>query len=141
MSPTPITGSRSTFLSALAAEWSISDHLGACVHVPATIGGVPDALLDRDVVERFRAGDEDAVRDLYRHYGRLVFTVAFRILGDRQLAEDATQQSFLQAWRASSTFDADRDPAPGRATLPPPAALDVQRSESPPPAPSRETAP
>ncbi|HEY4610601.1 MAG TPA: RNA polymerase sigma factor [Ilumatobacteraceae bacterium] len=101
---------------------------------------MPDALLDRDVVERFRAGDEDAVRELYRHYGRLVFTVAFRILGNRQLAEDATQQSFLQAWRASSSFDADRDMAPWLATITRRVAIDLQRSEIRRPSTSLETA-
>ena len=101
---------------------------------------MPDALLDRDVVERFRAGDEGAVRDLYRHYGRLVYTIAFRILGDRQLAEDATQQAFLQAWRASSTFDADRDMAPWLATITRRVAIDMQRSERRRPSSSIETA-
>ena len=69
-----------------------------------------DADIDIGLVERFRAGDEDAVRQVYRHYGRLVFTVALRVLGDRQLAEDATQQAFLQAWRAASTFDPESGP-------------------------------
>jgi len=102
--------------------------------------GVPEASLDRDVVEQFRAGNEDAVRALYRHYGRLVYTVAFRILGDRQLAEDATQQTFLQAWRAASTFDVDRDLAPWLATITRRVAIDVQRSESRRPSTSIETA-
>src|SRR4249919_1376303 len=66
---------------------------------------VPDAGLDPAVMEQFRAGDDDAVRVLYRQYGRLVFTIALRILGNRQLAEDATQQTFLQAWRAAATFE------------------------------------
>jgi RNA polymerase sigma-70 factor (ECF subfamily) len=81
-------------------------------------------------MERFRAGDDDAVRALYRHYGRLVFTVAVRILGDRQLAEDATQQAFLQAWRAAATFDSTRDPAPWLATITRRVAIDMQRSEA-----------
>jgi RNA polymerase sigma factor (sigma-70 family) len=90
---------------------------------------VPDAVLDSALMERFRAGDDDAVRTLYRHYGRLVFTIAVRILGDRQLAEDATQQAFLQAWRAASTFEAGRDPAPWLATITRRVAIDMQRRE------------
>jgi RNA polymerase sigma factor (sigma-70 family) len=101
---------------------------------------VPEAVLDAGVMERFRAGDDDAVRRLYRHYGRLVFTVALRILGDRQLAEDATQQAFLQAWRAASTFDTDRDPAPWLATITRRVAIDMQRSEARRPATSLEVA-
>jgi RNA polymerase sigma-70 factor (ECF subfamily) len=91
---------------------------------------VPDAGLDPAVMERFRAGDDDAVRALYRQYGRLVFTVALRILGNRQMAEDATQQAFLQAWRAASTFEADKDPAPWLATITRRVAIDIQRSEA-----------
>lgn len=91
-------------------------------------------------MERFRAGDDDAVRTLYRHYGRLVFTVALRILGDRQLAEDAAQQAFLQAWRAASTFDIDRDPAPWLATITRRVAIDMQRSEARRPSTSLEVA-
>jgi len=91
---------------------------------------VPDAGLDPAVMEQFRAGDDDAVRVLYRQYGRLVFTIALRILGNRQLAEDATQQTFLQAWRASSTFEPDKDPAPWLATITRRVAIDIQRSEA-----------
>ena len=89
-------------------------------------------------MERFRAGDDDAVRTLYRQYGRLVFTIAVRILGNRQQAEDATQQAFLQAWRAASTFDPDRDPAPWLATITRRVAIDMQRSEARRPATSIE---
>jgi RNA polymerase sigma factor (sigma-70 family) len=99
---------------------------------------VPDAGLDTAAMERFRAADEDAVRALYQRYGRLVFTVAVRILGDRQLAEDATQQTFLQAWRAAATFESDRDPAPWLATITRRVAIDMQRSAARRPAISLE---
>ena len=99
---------------------------------------VPDVGFDAAVMERFRNGDDAAVRALYRQYGRLVFTIAMRILGDRQLAEDATQQAFLQAWRASSTFDPGRDPAPWLATITRRVAIDMQRSEARRPATSLE---
>ena len=57
-------------------------------------------------------GDPEAVRELYRAYGRAVFVIALRALGDRVLAEDAVQQTFLQAWRAAERFDPSRDPGP-----------------------------
>lgn len=91
-------------------------------------------------MERFRTGDDDAVRTLYRHYGRLVFTIAVRILGNRQLAEDATQQAFLQAWRAASTFESGKDPAPWLATIARRVAIDMQRREVRRPATSLEEA-
>jgi RNA polymerase sigma-70 factor, ECF subfamily len=87
-------------------------------------------IVDPELVEAFRRGDDGAVRQLYRTYARLVFSVAHRVLGDRSLAEEATQQTFLQAWRNAASFAADRDPAPWLATIARRAAIDIQRRES-----------
>jgi RNA polymerase sigma-70 factor (ECF subfamily) len=78
----------------------------------------------------FRAGDPEAVRAVYQAYGRLVFAVAHRILGDRQLAEDATQETFVKAWRAAASFDPTRDPGPWLATIARRVAIDLQRREA-----------
>jgi RNA polymerase sigma-70 factor (ECF subfamily) len=85
---------------------------------------------DAELRSRFRQGDPDAVRSLYRSHGRLVFAVAYRILGDRGLAEDATQQTFLKAWRAAQSFDEDRDPAPWLAAIARRVAIDTYRRET-----------
>ena len=71
---------------------------------------------EHELAARLRAGDADVARELYREYGRLVFAVAHRVLGNRALAEDATQQAFLQAWTARATVDPARGlrPWPGR---------------------------
>jgi RNA polymerase sigma-70 factor, ECF subfamily len=81
------------------------------------------------VVRRFRDGDPGAVRDLYHRYGGAVFTVAYRALGDRSLAEEAVQQTFLQAWRAAAKFDAERDPAPWLYAIARRVAIDLYRRE------------
>ena len=87
-------------------------------------------MLDEGVATRFRDGDTDAVRAVYREYGRLVYAVAHKVLGDKTLAEDATQQAFVQAWKAASTFDPSRDLGPWLATIARRAAIDVHRRES-----------
>jgi RNA polymerase sigma factor (sigma-70 family) len=87
---------------------------------------VPDVT----TTEQFRAGNPDAVRDVYREYGRLVYAVAYKVLGNRSLAEEATQQTFLQAWRAASSFDAAKELGPWLATIARRAAIDVHRRES-----------
>src|SRR5262249_61033041 len=79
---------------------------------------------------RFRDGDPDAVRRVYRAYGHLVYAVAYRVLRDAGLAEEATQQTFLNAWRAASSLDENREMAPWLATIARRAAIDVQRSEA-----------
>jgi RNA polymerase sigma factor (sigma-70 family) len=87
-------------------------------------------VADPLVLSRFAAGDDDAVRAIYRAYGRLVFAVAYKVLGDRELAEDATQQAFLQAWRAAATFKPSKELGPWLATIARRAAIDVYRREA-----------
>jgi len=91
---------------------------------------VPEpAAVDTATIAAFRRGDEEAVRSLYAAYGRLVHTVAHRVLRDPGLADEATQQTFVQAWRAAATFDEDRDPAPWLATIARRIAIDIHRRE------------
>lgn len=81
------------------------------------------------MMKRLAAGDAEAVRALYQQYGRAVFSVCLRALGDRTLAEDAAQQTFLKAWRAAESFDLQRDPAPWLYAIARRAAVDVYRRE------------
>jgi RNA polymerase sigma factor (sigma-70 family) len=86
-------------------------------------------MLDAAVLDAFRRGDDQAVRAVYRDYGRLVFSVALRTLGRRDLAEEAAQQTFVQAWRAADRLDPGRDPGPWLATIARRAAIDIFRRE------------
>ncbi|HEY2651785.1 MAG TPA: RNA polymerase sigma factor [Solirubrobacteraceae bacterium] len=84
----------------------------------------------RRVRARFRDGDPDAVRAVYRAYGSLVYGVTFRVLGDVGLCEEATQQTFLRAWRAAAGFDASRELGPWLATIARRVAIDIYRREA-----------
>lgn len=86
-------------------------------------------MTSRRTLERFAAGDPAAVQTLYDEYGRVVMAVAYKALGDRWLAEEAVQQTFLQAWRGAATFDPGRDPGPWLATIARRAAIDIYRRE------------
>ena len=59
---------------------------------------------DRGLVERVQAGDVAAFEVLVRRYERWVFTLAFRMVGDRQEAEDLAQDVFLKAYRGLRGF-------------------------------------
>jgi RNA polymerase sigma-70 factor (ECF subfamily) len=85
---------------------------------------------DRDLRARFRQGDPDAVREVYRSHGRLVYAVAYRVLADRGLAEEATQQTFVKAWRAAQSFDEGRELGPWLAAIARRMAIDVYRREA-----------
>lgn len=82
-----------------------------------------------DVIEGFRAGDPDAVREVYRRHAGAVTTVARSILRDPQLVADAVQQTFLKAWRGAGAFDTSRDLAPWLYTIARRASIDLLRSE------------
>jgi len=61
------------------------------------------------LVERARAGDEEAFASLARAAGDRLLAIAFRILRDLGLAEDAVQQTLVLAWRElPSLRDAER---------------------------------
>lgn len=84
---------------------------------------------DVRLTARFADGDPEAIREVYQAYGRLVYAVAYKVLGDSTLAEDATQQTFLQAWRASASYDPTRDLGPWLATIARRVAISLYRRD------------
>ena len=51
---------------------------------------------------------DDALRAAYDAHGAELYRFARRSLADAGLAEDAVQEAFLRAWRASATYDPAR---------------------------------
>ncbi|MEM7140122.1 MAG: sigma-70 family RNA polymerase sigma factor [Actinomycetota bacterium] len=92
---------------------------------------MPEPLPD-DVIARFRAGDEAAIRAVYRHYGGAVQTVARSMIGDPELVADVVQQTFVKAWRAAASFEEGRDLAPWLYTIARRTAVDALRREQQP---------
>lgn len=85
-----------------------------------------------DLIERFRAGDPDAVREIYREHSGAILTVARSIVRDHELAADVVQQTFVKAWRAARTFEHHRELAPWLYSIARHTAIDTVRSESKP---------
>jgi RNA polymerase sigma factor (sigma-70 family) len=69
-------------------------------------------LTDEDVLARVARADEAALAEIYDRFGRLAYGLAYRILRDAALAEDAVQDAFLAVWRTAVAFD----PARGKAS-------------------------
>lgn len=59
-----------------------------------------------------------------------MYAIAHRILGVSALAEEATQQTFVNAWRAAVSFDESRDIGPWLAVIARRVAIDIARREA-----------
>lgn len=57
-----------------------------------------------ELVTRAQAGDRNAFSELVRNYGQGVVHVIYRMCGDQQVAEDAAQETFIQAWLRLGSF-------------------------------------
>jgi RNA polymerase sigma-70 factor (ECF subfamily) len=59
---------------------------------------------DQEVVLEARRGSDAAYRELVRRYERPVFSLVFRMVRDRELAEDLTQETFIKALNALASY-------------------------------------
>ncbi|MEK6609812.1 MAG: sigma-70 family RNA polymerase sigma factor [Gemmatimonadota bacterium] len=62
------------------------------------------SITDQEVVALARAGKEAAYRELLRRYERPVFSLIYRMVRDRELAEDLAQESFVKVLNALDSY-------------------------------------
>ncbi|HEY7294463.1 MAG TPA: sigma-70 family RNA polymerase sigma factor [Dehalococcoidia bacterium] len=63
---------------------------------------------DADLVAALAARDASALEALYERYGRLAFSLAVRIVGSPETAEEIVQEAFLSIWRGAATYQPNR---------------------------------
>ena len=63
---------------------------------------------DEELIAAVQARDDTALAGLYDRYGRMSFGLAYRILGERGVAEDVVQEAYLAVWRRADSFSPDR---------------------------------
>lgn len=68
----------------------------------------PDTLTDAVIVGQVRLGDIGAFDTLVRRHMKQAFAVAYRILEQREDAEDLVQEAFVAALEHIATFDTSR---------------------------------
>jgi RNA polymerase sigma-70 factor, ECF subfamily len=61
-------------------------------------------LSDAELVLLLREQPADGVAALYDRYGRLVYSVALRVVLDRGAAEEVTQDVFVRCWRTIASY-------------------------------------
>ena len=62
---------------------------------------------EQDLVRMAALGDDAAFGELVRIHQHEVYTVAVRMVSDRELAHDVSQEAFVRAWRAIPRFRGD----------------------------------
>lgn len=65
-------------------------------------------LSDEALLALVARGDEHALGELYDRVGRVAYGLAYRIVRDDRLAEDAVQEGFLAVWRTAASYSAER---------------------------------
>jgi RNA polymerase sigma-70 factor (ECF subfamily) len=65
-------------------------------------------LADEDLISLVEAADANAFATLYDRHSRAAFSLAYRMVGERQASEDLAQDAFLKVWRAAGSYRAER---------------------------------
>jgi RNA polymerase sigma-70 factor (ECF subfamily) len=65
-------------------------------------------LADEDLISLVEAADAEAFATLYDRHSRAAFSLAYRMMGERQASEDLMQDAFLKVWRNASSYRAER---------------------------------
>ncbi len=67
--------------------------------------GRPPEVSDAELVARVAGGSEAALAELYDRHGAAVHAAAYRLSGDRTVAEEVVQEAFLALWNRAELFD------------------------------------
>jgi RNA polymerase sigma-70 factor (ECF subfamily) len=77
--------------------------------MPPSTSEIPesDSASDRDLVIQLWAGQTSALSTIYQRYASLVYTLALRMMGNPEEAEDLTQEVFIHLWQRQK-YNPDR---------------------------------
>jgi RNA polymerase sigma-70 factor, ECF subfamily len=90
--------------------WAIVENSG--ILIICMVSGIlsqpiqPDS--DESLIHRIVEGQSSALGELYDRYGRLVYSLAYHVVGDSAIAEEIAQEVFLQVWNKAATYQAEQ---------------------------------
>jgi RNA polymerase sigma-70 factor (ECF subfamily) len=65
-------------------------------------------LADEELMELVAGGDPRAFEAVYDRHGSAAFSLAYRMVGSRTVAEDVAQEAFLSIWRSRVRYQRER---------------------------------
>jgi RNA polymerase sigma-70 factor, ECF subfamily len=65
-------------------------------------------LADENLISFVGQGDAEAFTTLYDRHSHAAFSLAYRVMGERQAAEDLVQDTFLKLWRSATSYRPER---------------------------------
>ena len=65
-------------------------------------------LADEDLISLVEGGDAEAFAVLYDRHGRPAYSLAYRMMGEKQAAEELAQNAFIKVWRGAGSYRAER---------------------------------
>ena len=65
-------------------------------------------LADENLISFVGQGDAEAFTTLYDRHSRAAFSLAYRMMGERQASEDLVQDAFLKLWRSATSYRPER---------------------------------
>ncbi|MCU6790693.1 MULTISPECIES: RNA polymerase sigma factor [Paenibacillus] len=60
---------------------------------------------DQELMKRISAKDEEALKQLYDHYEKPIYSFAYRMVRDAMMSEEIVQELFLRIWQTAERFD------------------------------------
>ena len=66
------------------------------------------SLADEDLVPLMARGEARAFEAIYERHSGAAYSLAYRMVGARAVAEDVTQEAFLNLWRSGAHYDRSR---------------------------------
>jgi RNA polymerase sigma-70 factor (ECF subfamily) len=65
-------------------------------------------MADEELISLAQAGSAEAFASLYDRHSRSAYSLAYRMMGEKQSAEDLVQEVFLKVWRNSASYRTER---------------------------------
>ncbi len=69
------------------------------------LSAILDSNNDADLIRRLKNREQEAMAELYDRYGRIAYSLIFRIVRNSAAAEDLVQETFIRIWNRVHGFD------------------------------------